>query len=59
MNGLLDTRPAIDDTVETDDERVDDVRRDDDETLGELKRRCRDLLVKKCRDECEPGHWLG
>jgi hypothetical protein len=60
MNGLLDTKPAIDDTdAETDEETVHDVRRDDDETLEELKCRCRELLARKCRGDCEPGHWLG
>jgi hypothetical protein len=60
MNGLLETRPPITDP-DTEPEEIDTTEAPvvEEETLDELKRRCRDLLAKRCPDACAPGHWLG
>jgi hypothetical protein len=60
MNGLLETRPPTTD-LDTEPAEADtnEAPLVDEKTLDELRRRCRDLLAKKCPDECAPGHWLG
>jgi hypothetical protein len=63
MNGLLDVAT----TTTTDEAHNDETalivltgQPAPDEALEELKRRCRELLAKKCvKGDYAPGHWLG
>ena len=60
LKALLECREAELEATGTEDiKAVIELRTNHDRELGELVRRCRELLAQADTTGCPPGHWLG